>query len=123
MSDLDKASRTFSALVDFAAWLVRMDDPNNPEGVADRQVVTLTAIIERARAALQAGPPVVPDEDRVPVGPGRFLERKPGESDQDFGHRADVERMKVRAEHLSIGTDTSRDEALRRATAVWHRDD
>lgn len=35
-------------------WLVSMDDPADADGKAERQTVTLTKIIERARAALEA---------------------------------------------------------------------
>lgn len=37
---------------DFVQWLVRMDDPTDVQGCTDRQVVTLTQIIGRARALL-----------------------------------------------------------------------
>lgn len=42
-------------LVDFAAWIVSWDDdyPSSP-GRVDRQTVTLTRIVERARRALDA---------------------------------------------------------------------
>lgn len=37
-------------LMDFAEWLIRLD---TPEGAADRQIVTLTEIINRAQAAME----------------------------------------------------------------------
>jgi hypothetical protein len=46
--------------VEVLEWLVSMDDPEDVIGRAERQTVTLTKIIERARAALRgqcAAPP------------------------------------------------------------------
>lgn len=40
---------------EFLKWLVRMDDPADEQGCKDRQVVTLTAIISRARNLLGGG--------------------------------------------------------------------
>lgn len=37
-------------LMDFAEWLIRLD---TPQGAADRQIVTLTEIINRAKAAMR----------------------------------------------------------------------
>ena len=37
---------------EFLRWLVRMDDPQDEQGCKDRQVVTLSQIIGRARALL-----------------------------------------------------------------------
>lgn len=45
-----------SALRELAEWLVSMDDPENAEGLEVRRSVTLTQIIERAGAALEATP-------------------------------------------------------------------
>lgn len=41
-------------LRDLAEWLVSMDDPENEEGMHDRQTVTLTKIIDRASEALNS---------------------------------------------------------------------
>lgn len=38
--------------VDFCQWLVRMDDPQDKQGVEDRRAVTLDAILRRARGLL-----------------------------------------------------------------------
>lgn len=40
---------------DFLRWLVRMDDPLDEQGGKDRQVVTLSQIIGKARALLGEG--------------------------------------------------------------------
>lgn len=37
----------------FARWIVAMDDPENLAGRVDRQTVTLTKIVDRAREALR----------------------------------------------------------------------
>lgn len=37
---------------DFLRWLVAMEDPDDEQGVRDRQVVTLSQIIDRARNLL-----------------------------------------------------------------------
>lgn len=37
---------------EFLEWLVRMDDLHDEQGCKDRQTVTLTAIIDRARQCL-----------------------------------------------------------------------
>lgn len=37
---------------EFLRWLVRMDDLNDEQGCKDRQTVTLTTIIDRARQCL-----------------------------------------------------------------------
>jgi hypothetical protein len=39
-------------LKEFARWLVSMDDPQDAIGCTERQSVTLTKIIDRARQAL-----------------------------------------------------------------------
>jgi hypothetical protein len=44
------------ALIEFAQWLARMDDPASAEGLADRRSVTLTIITDRARAVLAERP-------------------------------------------------------------------
>jgi hypothetical protein len=41
-------------MIEVLEWLVSMDDSNNPDGLKDRQTVTLDKIIQRARAALSA---------------------------------------------------------------------
>jgi hypothetical protein len=53
----DAIRRTLALTTDQGAvsvleWLVSMDDPDDPSGLEARRTVTLTAIIERARAAL-----------------------------------------------------------------------
>jgi hypothetical protein len=45
-----------AALREFAVWLISMDDPEDVLGRAARQTVTLTAIIQRAREALDTAP-------------------------------------------------------------------
>ena len=40
---------------EFLRWLVSMDDPDDKAGLEARRTVTLTAIIDRARAALAVG--------------------------------------------------------------------
>lgn len=39
--------------IDFCQWLVRMDDPHDRQGVKDRQKVTLSEILARARGLLE----------------------------------------------------------------------
>lgn len=38
-------------VVSFLDWLISMDDPENPDGIARRQTITLTKIIDMARVA------------------------------------------------------------------------
>lgn len=38
---------------EFCRWLLTLDDPANPIGIQERRTVTLTRIIDRARAALR----------------------------------------------------------------------
>jgi hypothetical protein len=39
--------------VDLAVWLTSLDDPEDPKGLEERRTVTLTQIIDKARAALR----------------------------------------------------------------------
>ena len=50
-----EADRRSDALVDLAEWLVSLDDVDGP-GAEARRTVTLTQIINRARAALRGEP-------------------------------------------------------------------
>jgi hypothetical protein len=52
LEDLSGAPEPKPTTEDFLRWLVRMDDPTDEQGVRDRQVVRLSAIIDRARALL-----------------------------------------------------------------------
>ncbi|WP_294566413.1 hypothetical protein [uncultured Arthrobacter sp.] len=42
---------------DFCRWLLTLDDPESEQGREDRRTVRLSAIIDRARAALDYIPP------------------------------------------------------------------
>lgn len=48
----DERVESEARIHEFLKWLIRMDDPTNPGGVADRQIVTLTEILNRAKAAI-----------------------------------------------------------------------
>ncbi len=43
---------TYRGAVEVLRWLTSMDDPDDAAGLEARRTVTLTAIIDRARAAL-----------------------------------------------------------------------
>lgn len=47
-----EGASTQPTMKEFLRWLVRMDDPQDEQGCKDRQVVTLTQIISKARNLL-----------------------------------------------------------------------
>lgn len=54
LDQLTKCLTVGTEAIEVLEWLVSMDDSDNPDGLKERKTVTLTKIIERARAALSA---------------------------------------------------------------------
>jgi hypothetical protein len=56
MSSRQSGARPANTLRELAEWLVSMDDPADEFGCKERQRVTLTQIVDRAREALEQEP-------------------------------------------------------------------
>lgn len=91
------------SLDEVAAWLVRMDDPDDPDGQHDRRNVTLSQIIDRLRAARHfdrstRGEPIdaEPGPYRVGGSLGTTIYRQRGplssKNDEHLGYGRDEER-------------------------------